>query len=1267
MNDTTNQFPQKQADWTHFYRYFRADEIAEEINHIPFNWNLTPVKAKSAYRKNWDSEKPIPRNEIQKLLQFGGVAVSKKTQKPYQFYASGYAIRTGNGLIAIDVDGESALPLLEKMSQGDLPKTISWTSGKEGRFQLLFEIPKQFIETLKGFTRKIFKKWQGVKTKKGDLLEFRYHKSQSVLPPSFHPDTGSYYWINSPQNNKIAIAPDWLCSILAAIANDIKKDVTNKSILKQRKTERLLKRKDRFQADRSDLVEYLNSAVNILGLNAFSWTGHNFHDCGDHLEGCCPNHKSHSGRSFHVDKESLSWYCFGCQEGGGVAQYRSFVEKGKTHIRGKEFYKIVKQLAQEAFIQWFEPKTAKKNREQEDLGLNLYSTVNSSIKSLAKYSNSARTDQNKVTFIPNLNSDYTSIQDNNLVLVYKQGQRAQVWQEASAKYILDRSGTGAGKSHSAGNYQNQKGKTWFISSDHRNPSTLTVEQNYVDLPTRNIGLVKDPDRDTPLGNPFLVNAALDQIPDVSGNCHYAAYFNQARQKNYQINSADGSRNAICNACCYRNKCTVAQGTGFGYRQERSEALKANKIRCHINSLPLWDSYDFSNDVAIIDEADLQIQATRKITVSFEQFKNSLLAIADRDRELFCYLWEYFKKFRQHWEGTLVGNGKHKHGVNLPQIKDLLGHKLIKDILSKLADFILSLSQVIVTSDFVASDDKDRYWQVKAVNQQFRQEAASLTAENFKKLTPNFLIEFLEIINGSRPGSIRINSKNQLIVTVLDLTHAESLSKFSKVILLDATANPQYLADKLNTDRLLVVEQQKTALDNLEIVKVDLQGVSSNDWSQTAQERQRDLFKALQKRHPQIELISLKKYSDRNGYWFKDSRATNRYQGVKAIAAFGKPQINLGVAQDFYQTLYGHNQNFAAYYQSLIEKEILQLIGRQRANLYPESQFKLYLCSNIEIEFLQRAGFSHVKHIPALFLCPEAATKQQFRRYQLTIAIGDLIKSNQEITQNKIAKLIAVSQSWISKLVKSVSGGWRSLIIFLSLYINPNRSGNIWDCPYIATWLLTGSTAPIKHTVHIKQAVNRGNRIKLDQGQNQMKSKRRIEKFAQENITKIFDSQINQVRTINTQERIELVKRIYNSNLINSLRLLIQYSVTPLTSQALSIILNAPVHHVKHELIRLAKTKFIAKDERDCWHYVHSQKNKILQQKIKEANSLFVNYSGLDALLLNKYFQGRDLKQLNIEEIDTLMALGTQRIHSLKKEEKQLRKNQISFARQTTTS
>ncbi|MFM6672723.1 MAG: hypothetical protein ACKPJO_21730, partial [Dolichospermum sp.] len=62
------------------------------------------------------------------------------------------------------------------------------------------------------------------------------------------------------------------------------------------------------------------------------------------------------------------------------------------------------------------------------------------------------------------------------------------------KYILDISTTGAGKSHHIGTLEPsnlEADKLFYISNEHRNPTTPTIEANYTDLPARNDGLYQD--------------------------------------------------------------------------------------------------------------------------------------------------------------------------------------------------------------------------------------------------------------------------------------------------------------------------------------------------------------------------------------------------------------------------------------------------------------------------------------------------------------------------------------------------------------------------------------------------------------------------------------------------------------------------------------------------------------------------------------------------------------------------------------------------------
>ena len=169
--------------------------ILQGLEDIPSDWVLTPVDgSKRPYRSNWQNEAPIKRQDLAKAVKSGN--------------AKGYGLRTGkwsNGILAVDADGNAAHALLSQL--GGLPRTVSFTSGKPGRCQYLVRVPQEYWSVIE--TKKIN---TGVKGEDGkdQLLELRWNGCQSVLPPSVHPETGSYKWVNSPQDCEIAECPIWI-------------------------------------------------------------------------------------------------------------------------------------------------------------------------------------------------------------------------------------------------------------------------------------------------------------------------------------------------------------------------------------------------------------------------------------------------------------------------------------------------------------------------------------------------------------------------------------------------------------------------------------------------------------------------------------------------------------------------------------------------------------------------------------------------------------------------------------------------------------------------------------------------------------------------------------------------------------------------------------------------------------------------------------------------------------------------------------------------
>ncbi len=175
----------------------RIPEQIQALDLLPQHWQLTPVSpTKKPYIWGWQKQGD-ERKKIKDAL---------KSQRAW-----GFGLITGElsgGIMAIDCDGESAHLRLVGILGQDIPLTVSFSSGTPGRCQLLFQVDRENWAQLK--------KRKSENTGKGEQLEFRWNSHQSVLPPSFHPKTGCYRWINSPDDVPIAPLPVQILDYLTA-------------------------------------------------------------------------------------------------------------------------------------------------------------------------------------------------------------------------------------------------------------------------------------------------------------------------------------------------------------------------------------------------------------------------------------------------------------------------------------------------------------------------------------------------------------------------------------------------------------------------------------------------------------------------------------------------------------------------------------------------------------------------------------------------------------------------------------------------------------------------------------------------------------------------------------------------------------------------------------------------------------------------------------------------------------------------------------------
>ena len=110
-----------------------------------------------------------------------------------------------HGIVALDFDGTSAWQWFDQVIGGELPATVMWTSGKQDRCQMAFQVPARYwfyLRSLKIGAASSY--WIA----QGEGFEFRWAGGQSVVPPSRLADGREYTWINRPSQHTVADLPD---------------------------------------------------------------------------------------------------------------------------------------------------------------------------------------------------------------------------------------------------------------------------------------------------------------------------------------------------------------------------------------------------------------------------------------------------------------------------------------------------------------------------------------------------------------------------------------------------------------------------------------------------------------------------------------------------------------------------------------------------------------------------------------------------------------------------------------------------------------------------------------------------------------------------------------------------------------------------------------------------------------------------------------------------------------------------------------------------
>jgi hypothetical protein len=178
--------------------------LLQELHTLPPDWALVAVDGnKRPYQPAWQKN-PLTKDQAAAEIKAGRAKAIGVIAGPLS-----------NGLLFVDHDGISATAELDRLGipPRSLPLTPASTSGRDGRFQLLFRVPERYWPQMRN--RRVFATGDTDADGKAENLDFRWAGHQSVVIGA-HPITGAYRWLKgrSPADVEIAEAPEAIIRLL---------------------------------------------------------------------------------------------------------------------------------------------------------------------------------------------------------------------------------------------------------------------------------------------------------------------------------------------------------------------------------------------------------------------------------------------------------------------------------------------------------------------------------------------------------------------------------------------------------------------------------------------------------------------------------------------------------------------------------------------------------------------------------------------------------------------------------------------------------------------------------------------------------------------------------------------------------------------------------------------------------------------------------------------------------------------------------------------
>ena len=243
---------------------------------------------------------------------------------------------------------------------------------------------------------------------------------------------------------------------------------------------------------------------------------------------------------------------------------------------------------------------------------------------------------------------------------YGKDDRLQTWETAHQqgyRYILDLTAPGGGKSYDSGSVAPadfEADRAIYITGDRRNSTVPTLEP-WKSVEARHNGLTDQSGK--------LRRVKPGQTATVAANCGRTEAIAVLRSKGVQ--GADGD--VVCLTCPVLKACRRFTGEGYGFKQQRSQALMGDRLKIHPASLPdPADDFNYSQTVSIWDEAGTSIQTSRAIAVSLRDLEQLISHLACQLPQQFIHLQPILSALR-----SLLADAQPRYGWSYHQIIEAL--------------------------------------------------------------------------------------------------------------------------------------------------------------------------------------------------------------------------------------------------------------------------------------------------------------------------------------------------------------------------------------------------------------------------------------------------------------------------------------------------------------------------------------------------------------------------------------------------------------------